>query len=351
MLLNGFNVAASLIKKGEDPGMTRTDMAKLFTLSKSDLTAARERTGCYSLTRYHLNEAASFLEVDVSDLVYRVTPNMLKTDGDGKMAVTGQQGADFGATTLDPNADYTASLTSNTSIDSLLSDFQAKGIGGDVSPQEFKKRFEFMQEAAEAVDGSLVASMLGFCHGTVLARYNAKRISDGKGLGRVTTEVGNMAIGLTHLMLALFGAASTGTALGMIRRFITTGEYSSYQEVASLTHWLQVASLNLVGRQNRGSASEYQANVRFSNLADKAQTVATMYKTSSLTSDSIQASGLGLPRIEDAVVTKSIESFMATVADQITEKLSDGDTLDVEALVAKANDLLAKTPQMIRNQV
>lgn len=347
MLLNGFNVTASLIKKGEDSGMTRTDMAKLYSITKSDLTAAREKTGCYSLTRFHLNEAARLLEIDPSDLVYRVTPNMLKTDGDAKIAVTGQQGAGFGATKLDPNADYTASLTSNPSIDRLVVDSAASA---DAQPKEYKTRLELLMATADQVEGSLVASMIGFCSTTHFARYNAKRISDMKDTENHDYSDSKQAAGITHLVLALFGAASTGTALGMLRRFITTGQYSNYNEVSALEHWLRMSSIGLLGKAYRKAGVEHQANIRFSNLSDKAFLAKDLLGNNANTSVDAQGRYAG-DRITDAVMTKSIGKFTIAVADALRTRRNQGDSLDLDTLVSKANKLLANTPQMIRKQV
>ena len=97
MLINGFSVAASFIEKGEDPLLTRTDMASIFGIKKTDLVAARERTGCYSITRYHLNRAAELLGFSPNDIDYRITPSMLQTDGSGKVSMDSRTAAEVGA--------------------------------------------------------------------------------------------------------------------------------------------------------------------------------------------------------------------------------------------------------------
>lgn len=349
MILNGLSVAASLMKKGEDPALNRADFASLYNVTKRDLTAARELTGCYSLTRFHLNKAAQLLGVKPTDFVYRVSPALLKTDGTGKVEVSGADAQSLGATNLDPNVSYTASVTNSADTDSMILDLAGAALGGDFVPKDAQSRFDLLKEAASQNGGSLVAAMMGTLEQAVFVRYNAgsfEKIADD-----LSYPVGirEQAAGIAHLTMAIYGAASTGAALGMLRMYLGTGVMFNYNEPWELRKWLRSASSALMGTRSSFPANEVKPNAKFDSLADAAAKCRTVYSNSPYVKDMVFGIS-GNNAYASETMTKSVASYIEFLGTHLNKRQTRGEYLDVDALVSKANKLLAMTPQLIRKQ-
>lgn len=346
MILNGVSVVASLMKRGEDPVLGRAELASMFNITKRDLVAARERTGCYSLTRYHLNQAAELLGVNQNAFVYRVTPSLLKTDGSGKAEVTGADAQAMGATSVDPSAVYRADVSTNPDTAALVSDLAGMAGGGEYMPKDVTDRLELVQTAAKNADGSTASALLGTFRIVQLVRYNAARITQLSHEATNLTTTGATVAGLLHLGLGLYGAFSTGVVLGSLRTFLSTGMPSDYNEYRHLSRWMELYGKALVGTHINFAAPGTRQNAKFDNVVDGALSAQRMYDASPFVSPYTMTVRRNF---EDNHVSKALDQYIELFAERVSRRLVN-EQLDVDALVERANKLLKTTPQLVRNQ-
>lgn len=349
MLINGFSVAASFIEKGEDPLLTRTDMANIFGIKKTDLTSARERTGCYSLTRYHLNRAAELLGFSPNDIDYRITPSMLKTDGSGKVAMDSRTAGEVGAANAaSTSGTYNATVTSNANVDSLVGDLSGYAMGNDFNPQNFKLRYDVLIDTASSLEDSKVAAFMATLDSATLVRYNAANIDKIDLDKPVSTVNEDFAKGITHLLLGLYSAMATSMALSMVREHITTGNFFSYDESSNLHKWLQKSLTAIVGSASLQRTEVARKNARYDKIVRQAIKGRSQLSHSNLNKTPQVSGDTSAETIEYVDMSKMVESVVNKIAENLDERMSNKETLDGTALVARANAILKDMPQLIR---
>tara|TARA_B100000700_G_scaffold311500_1_gene393435 strand:+ start:66508 stop:67563 length:1056 start_codon:yes stop_codon:yes gene_type:complete len=349
MLINGFSVAASLIEKGEDPLLTRTDLANIFGMKKSDLVGARERTGCYSLTRYHLNRAAELLGFSPNDLVYRITPSMLKTDGSGKVSMDSQSAGGVGANNAAAAGGiYNATVTSNTNMDNLVGDLSGHVLGTGFNPANFKLRYDVLMDTAESLDSSIVAALMATLDSATLVRYNMANIDNINLDTPVSSIHEDYAKGIAHLLLGLYSAMSTSMALSMVRDHVTTGNFFSYDEALNLYKWLQKSLGAIMGVTSLPRNEVSRKNARYDKVVAKAIKGRQTLANSNINMTPRVSGDTASETIEYVDMTKMVETMVNKLAEHLDEQASRKETLDGDALIKRANAILKDMPQLIR---
>ena len=349
MLINGFSVAASFIEKGEDPLLTRTDMASIFGIKKTDLVAARERTGCYSITRYHLNRAAELLGFSPNDIDYRITPSMLQTDGSGKVSMDSRTAAEVGANNAAANGGiHNATVTSSANVDTLVGDLSGYAMGNDFNPQDFKLRYDILMDAATSLEDSKVAAFMSTLDSATLVRYNAANIDKLK-LDVVVSAVNeDFAKGITHLLLGLYSAMATSMALSMVREHITTGNFFSYDESLNVHKWLQKSLTAMLGSTSLNRTEVARKNARYDKIVRQAIKGRAELSHASINKTPQVSGNTNAETIEYVDISRMVESAVNKIAESLDDRMSRKETLDGVALVARANAILKDMPQLIR---
>lgn len=349
MLVNGFSVAASLIEKGEDPLLTRTDMANIFGIKKTDLVGARERTGCYSLTRFHLNKAAELLGVSPNDLIYRITPSMLKTDGSGKVAMDSRAAGEVGANNAAANGGiHNATVTSNTSVDALVGDLSGYALGGDFNPQDFKLRYDILMDAADSLEGSKVAALMSTLDSATLVRYNAANIDKLKLDSSVSDLHESQAKGIAHLLLGLYAAMATSMALGMVREHITTGNFFNYDEALNLFKWLQKSLAAIIGATSLTRTEVARKNARYDKIVRQVIKGRSELSHANINKTPQVSGTTQAETIEYVDMSKMVDTMVNKLAEHIATQADRKESLDVDAIISRANTILKDMPQLIR---